>query len=83
MIEVGDGEELRGMEAEGVLCECGDGLGVFAVSGDVGEEEEEMRVDDDGVEEVAAGANGVVADEEIEARERRQSGRQWGSGGLG
>ena len=76
-------EELGGAEAKGVLCGGCDGVGVGAVTGDVGEEEDDVGTGGYGVEEVAAGAEGVVPRVQIEFVERRQSRWQRSAGGLG
>jgi len=73
-IEAIDSEAFLGLAAEDVLDVGGNGLGLVAFAGDVGEEEDEVRADEDGVEEVAAGTDGVVAGVEFEAREGRQNG---------
>lgn len=82
-IDAVDAEELRRLSAEDVLNACGDGVGFVALTGDVGEEKNDVGADDDGVKEVAASAGGVVARIKIEARERRQNSGQRGACGLG
>ena len=76
-------EELGDAAAKGVLGGGGDGVGVGAGACDVGEEEDGVGAGGDGVEEIAAGAGGVVARVQIELFERRQSSGQRRAGGLG
>jgi hypothetical protein len=77
------GEELRDAEAEDVLGCSGDGVGLGAIAGYVGEKEDDVRAGGDGVEEISARMGGVVARVKIETLERRQSGGQRSTGGLG
>ena len=68
------GEELRDAETEDILSGGCDSVGIGTDAGDVGEEKDDVRTGGDGVEEVAAGAGGVVTGVKIETLERRQSG---------
>jgi hypothetical protein len=77
------GEELRDTEAKDVLRGGGDGVRFGTATGDVGEEKDDVRASGDSVEEVAARAGGVVTGVKIETLERRQSGGQRSTGGLG
>ena len=58
-------------------------MGFGARAGDVGEEEDDVGSGGYGVEEVAAGARGVVARVQIELFDRRQSRGQGSAGWLG
>lgn len=78
-IEAVDAEALLGFVTEDVLDLGGDGLGFVALAGDVGQEEDDVRADEDGIKEVATGADVMVAGVEFEARERRQNGGLWGA----
>ena len=75
-------EELGDAMAKDVLRRGGDGMGLRAGAGDVGEEEDDVGADGYGVEEIATGAGGVVARVQIEVFERRQSRGQGSAGGL-
>ena len=60
-----------GRGGERILYGGCDGVGLGADAGDVGEEEDDVRADRDGVEEVATGAGGVITRVKIEAVECR------------
>ena len=74
-VGVGSGEELVGVGAEGERGGGGDGVGLAAGTGDVGEEEGDARADTDGVEEVAAHGRKGVLGVEVEAVDMAKFGR--------
>ena len=81
-VDAGGAEELGGAGAKGVLDGGGEGVGVGAGAGDVGEEEDDVGAEGEGVEEVAAGAGGVVVGMQVEAGRWLQTGGEGSAGRL-
>lgn len=79
-VGAGSAEELGSAVAKGVLRGGCDGVGAVAFTGDVGQEKDDVRAEDEGVEKVTGGAGGVVMTAEVQAFERRKGG---GSGRTG